>query len=885
MKKLIQILFFSILVLQTNYPQWYQQTSGTSYNLNDVSFSDANNGSAVGEGGTVLITTDGGALWSAQSFGTYLSLPGVCFTDPNNGTVLSIDGLGDGGISRTTDGGTTWTGQFSGYVAFFDVSFTDSYNGTVVGYGILRTTDGGSTWTSQTGGNSTLYGVSFTDANNGTAVGGNFGYGIIIRTTNGGSTWTTQLGYPDINELYGVSFTDANNGTAVGAAGIILRTTNGGTTWNAQSSGTTNYLRGVSFSDENNGTAVGDLGTILRTTNGGTTWISQSSGTTNTLRGVSFSDEDNGTAVGDYGTILRYIPQIDSSLVAFYPFNGNTNDESGYGNNGTPYGGGLTNDRFYIQAHAYGFTGFGNHMDCGDPPNNILDLGTNATINAWLRNGPGGIVRKDESPYNNNGWGFDFGGGSLAFYINTPSSGNLTMFSNNWQFEPNYWYNVCVVKQGLLYTFYINGSPAGIDTSWLEVPDVNAQMMIGVSMYGDLDDIRIYNRALTQSEVDSLYHLGGWPPIFFQLSLDITDKWNMVSIPGLLPLDQAVDHWWQYRDPGANVFRYSGGYQAVSIATPGEGYWMKHSGDRTYNTGDEWPVGGIQGVPHTRLAGVSGWNMIGGYEIAATASLITTAPPGQQSGPIYKYSGGYQVATTIDPGHGYWIKLLSAAQIIIPEVLTKETEAVEYFPEDWGKIILTDATGVNYTLYAIKGEVDLSQYELPPAPPIGMFDIRFESGRIAEDINSSMLTIDMSGVTYPLTVRVEGMDMRLMDETGKTVNVNLKSGEYVVIGDATIKKLMVSGELIPDKYSLEQNYPNPFNPSTTIEFSLPENVGNVKLSIYNVLGEKVAELVNTALVAGKYSFQWNANNVATGIYIYELRTEKFVSVKKMLVIK
>jgi hypothetical protein len=459
------------------------------------------------------------------------------------------------------------------------------------------------------------------------------------------------------------------------------------------------------------------------------------------------------------------------------------------------------------------------------------------------------------------------------------------MFSNTWQFEPNYWNNVCVVKQGLIYTFYINGSPAGIDTSWLEVPDVNAQMVIGSEQYGGLDDIRIYNRALTQSEVDSLYHLGGWPPIFFQLSVDITDKWNMVSIPGFLPLDQAVWRWWQYSDPGANVFRYLGGYQAVFFATPGEGYWMKHSGDRIYNTGDEWPAGGIQSVPHSPLNGASGWNMIGGYEMIVTAANVTTNPPGLQSGPIYKYSGGYQPATTIDPGYGYWIKLTDAGQIIIPETLAKDGKPIVYFAEDWGRITLTDATGIRYTLYAVKGKVDFNQYELPPTPPAGMFDIRFSSGRIAEDINSAIQTIEMSGVTYPLTVRVEGMDIRLMDESGKMINTNLKSGEDILISESTIQKLMVSGELLPTVYSLEQNYPNPFNPSTVIEFSLPEDVGNVKLSIYNALGEKVAELVNTSLVAGKYSYTWNAQTVATGIYIHELRTDKFVSVKKMILMK
>ena len=90
---------------------------------------------------------------------------------------------------------------------------------------------------------------------------------------------------------------------------------------------------------------------------------------------------------------------------------------------------------------------------------------------------------------------------------------------------------------------------------------------------------------------------------------------------------------------------------------------------------------------------------------------------------------------------------------------------------------------------------------------------------------------------------------------------------------------------LPKEYDLYQSYPNPFNPSTVIEFSLPEDVANVKLSIYNALGEKVAELVNTSLQAGRYQYQWNARNVATGMYIYELRTDKFVAIKKMILLK
>ncbi|MBV6422108.1 MAG: hypothetical protein DAHOPDDO_03397 [Ignavibacteriaceae bacterium] len=368
----------------------------------------------------------------------------------------------------------------------------------------------------------------------------------------------------------------------------------------------------------------------------------------------------------------------------------------------------------------------------------------------------------------------------------------------------------------------------------------------------------------------------------FQLSVSVNNGWNMVSVPGTNPNGMGVANWWPGRV--GEVYKYNAGYQTVTTATPGIGYWMKNNGAQTYNTGDEWPAGGLQVVAHDPLTGAIGWNMIGGYELIVTAANVSTNPPGLQSGPIFKYSGGYSVATTIDPGFGYWIKLTGAGQIIIPESFAKDSKPVEYFPENWGRIVITDAAGVSYTLYAVNGQVDLSQYELPPAPPTGMYDFRYSSGRIAEDLSSSVKTIEMSGVVYPLTVRVEGMDIRLMDESGKKLNENLKDGESIEISESTIEKLMVSGELLPTVYSLEQNYPNPFNPSTMIEFSLPE-MANVKLSIYNALGEKVAELVNTSLQAGKYQYNWNASGVATGMYIYELRTEKFCAIKKMILLK
>jgi hypothetical protein len=373
----------------------------------------------------------------------------------------------------------------------------------------------------------------------------------------------------------------------------------------------------------------------------------------------------------------------------------------------------------------------------------------------------------------------------------------------------------------------------------------------------------------------------------FPLTVTVADGWNMVSVPGINPDGQGIDNWWINRV--GNVYKFGGGYVSVATTTPGEGYWMKNNGAQKYNTGDEWPAGGIQIVTHDPIAGVLGWNLIGPYEeqVIADAAHVTSNPSGKVIFPIYKYSGGYSVAATLDPGYAYWVKLSAAAQIILlGGPLAKGSAEVECFAEDWGRIVLTDASGVNYTLYAVKGEVDLNQYELPPAPPTGMFDIRFSSGRIAEDLNSAIQTIEMSGIVHPVRVRVENMSITLQDESGKEINVELKPGEEVTINNISINKLLVlSGELIaPIDYALEQNYPNPFNPSTTIKFSVPEAT-NVTLAIYNTLGQKVTELVNTKLEAGRYSYQWDARNVATGMYIYELRTDKFVSTKKMILLK
>jgi photosystem II stability/assembly factor-like uncharacterized protein len=293
---------------------WTSQDSGTGRSLAAVAFSDATNGWAVGDGGTILHTTDGGATWSSEdSFSADSSLRAVATTDAGNAWAVGDDGAGSPIILHSSDSGVTWTPQQLGITGnlLAGVAFPSATDGWAVGGAglILHTSDAGASWEQQTDGDPGLYdlgGVTFTDAATGWAVGKN---GTVIHTTDGGVTWTVQTqGDPTNATLLSIAFPNATDGWAVGENGVIVHTADGGATWTPQNSGAPGVtLQHVAFPTPMHGWAVGSNGTILATTDGGATWTTQQSGdTTQSFGGVSFPDAVHGWAVGLGGTILAY---------------------------------------------------------------------------------------------------------------------------------------------------------------------------------------------------------------------------------------------------------------------------------------------------------------------------------------------------------------------------------------------------------------------------------------------------------------------------------------------------------------------------------------------------------------------------------------------------
>lgn len=108
--------------------------------------------------------------------------------------------------------------------------------------------------------------------------------------------------------------------------------------------------------------------------------------------------------------------------------------------------------------------------------------------------------------------------------------------------------------------------------------------------------------------------------------------------------------------------------------------------------------------------------------------------------------------------------------------------------------------------------------------------------------------------------------------------------DYVTIKLSQITHINTYNNTIPNKLRLENNFPNPFNPSTTIRFELPA-VSFINLSIFDVSGRKVSNLVNKEMNAGIYEVNWNGSEYSSGVYFYTLETEDFSETKKMLLAK
>ncbi|GIK59529.1 MAG: hypothetical protein JETCAE03_06600 [Ignavibacteriaceae bacterium] len=207
-------------------------------------------------------------------------------------------------------------------------------------------------------------------------------------------------------------------------------------------------------------------------------------------------------------------------------------------------------------------------------------------------------------------------------------------------------------------------------------------------------------------------------------------------------------------------------------------------------------------------------------------------------------------------------------------------------------IILLFGTMMGQTIYEVtpgtKGnEITLTVANTSETNPAENIKVMPPQPLQTRGFQEERITFHQSEQTIERIEPTEEAEVTFTFDISRNVSITKKDTIDFMITDANglmMTKTFIFSYVGPKEFKLEQNYPNPFNPSTVISYQLPV-VSNITLKVYDILGSEVITLVNEQQEPGYYEVQFNAANIASGMYVYRLQAGDFISVKKMLLIK
>jgi len=322
--------FGTIVKFENGGTKWIYPTSPTPYRLESVTFINTNTGFAVGDRGVILRTDNGGNNWSIVPQGiTTGVLKDISFGGSNKAFAVSDDGK----ILASNDNGVSWILNYSNsnalysiYIKTTDVAFAVGEKGTM-----LLTKNGGATWqtVSIPGLTEDLNAVTFINSAIGYGIGTN---GTLIKTIDGGDTWTiVDSGTPF--DFESINFYGSSVGYISGKGGAILKTTDGGNTWTMLNASPKYAYYDIQVMNNNLVYAVGDVGTLIKSNDGGNTWVSMKPADESYVDVKRYHQEinfpENGIGLGGGIYILDrltkdFTPRRDSIMFNRVRFEGNT---------------------------------------------------------------------------------------------------------------------------------------------------------------------------------------------------------------------------------------------------------------------------------------------------------------------------------------------------------------------------------------------------------------------------------------------------------------------------------------------------------------------------------------------------------------------------------
>jgi hypothetical protein len=623
-----------------------------------------------------------------------------------------------------------------------------------------------------------------------------------------------------------------------------------------------------------------------------------------------------------------------NDLVLFLPFNGNADDESGSGNNGTVNGASLTQDRFGLNGKAYTFDGINDFISIADNPSLFSD---ELTISWWYKmneilGGERVVIGWVDGGHRYQQF---FNGGQLS-YLNGYNVAQPGMYFNpifglN---DLNVWKNVVVTYQKTgpstsTSVIYVDGQLKQTDNHALAMDYVSGpDFFIGKNHNGNffkgyLDDMRIYRRILDSTEIVALYNDSTTynPPLedglvaYWPLNGNTNDSTynnnDGINYNGVFSKDRyandntsmffnAVDSYIEGINPGNNL--------PVGNSPRSFSAWVRNNQYNQYGC-NIFHYGTAQAAPtnfHFLITDVLGLGNGYGYGVVYGNTNLNDSTWHFVTG---VYEGGTERIT----------RLYVDGKIEVSGALTSEPNTV--LTNNWRMGRFMEGSS-NFN-----GNIDeLKIYDIPltdqqiwnmykattTAPNL------LSPGNDSTLINPLSITLDWdSTVTaneYNLIIASDSLFNTVIKDTiTNTSSVDLPY-EFFIYYDNQYWKVRTINDggvgpwseinhfsfiftdveeetQLPTEFALLQNYPNPFNPSSTITYHLPK-ASNVELKVYDVLGNEIATLVNEEKPAGIYNVQFTMNNLpagrqglSSGIYFYKLTAGDYVATKKMILIK
>ena len=760
----------------------------------------------------------------------------VKFVNETTGFVVGDESI----VLKTTDSGNSWVRKDVGYYSYLvDVEFTNENTGWILDfyYGrIFKTTDSGDSWFVITDLEDYYYWDIFFINNN---VGWVAGYENISKTTDGGFSWTQQFwneGY-DINKLF---FLNDQNGWALARdlftnPTIILRTTDGGY-WEEYPQSNIPDLQSIFFTSSSNGFAAGtdgllsgNDGYIWKTTDGGITWSNNFIG--NYFYDINFVDAQNGYTIG-----------VDILKTT----NGGIN-----WNNVLPNAG-MTSISLIGQNYGWA-VGAGSILKTTNAGQDWIVLSDGdyyhlnsidfANRNNGMAVGYGGkIIRTTNGGEN---WNLStYLPSSFEFYsVSYPDSENAWTSGhygaiyhssdggNNWTLQNS------GVSIPLRSIYFINA-----DTGWVAG---NTGIMLKTTNGGQN---WFQLNTGTTGWLNTIFFLNGnygWAGGSYSTLIKTTDgglSWQPLTVTGVQFFNSVF---FLNESIGWLADGASGGAASIYKTTDGGTNWTEQLEiqSQSYNFNDiyfknennGWAVGSGGDIWFSTNGGdiwfLTEDDIYNNLESIAHCETDELWIAGSYELILYSINGGIPVE-------------------LISFTATRNTK----------EVILNWSTAT---------ETNNSGFEI----------LKKESGVRSQESewNKIGFVPGHGTTTEPNHYSFTDNDVK----SGK-YRYKLKQIDY----DGTFEYSQIVEVEIPfaNSFSLQQNYPNPFNPTTSMQYTISSRQF-VTLKVYDLLGREVATLVNEEKPAGEYEVEFNAADLPSGIYFYQLKAGEFSKTKKMILLK